>query len=147
MKLPYDFRSWTWVVNGAPVVGFAKGDDVVKVERNTDSYAFEVGADGRMSVFRSADRTGKITFKLAPNSESNTAFGILMDLQEGGAATFVPVRFGAQDQALQDVCTGTIGVLMRPAMIGRGEKPSDQEWTMLVERADFKYGGATIFDL
>lgn len=147
MKLPYDFRSWLWTVNGVPLVGFAAGDDAVTMERNEDSFSHEVGVTGEMSVSRSANRTGKFTFKLAANSASNTYLGSLMALQEGGATSFVAVRVGCQDQALQDVCTGTIGFLLKPAGMTRGAKPGDMEWSIVVERMDFVYGGASIFDL
>lgn len=147
MKTPYDFRSWKWVVNGGVISGFAKGDGVVKVERNSDSYSWDVGADGRLSVYRSADRSAKITFKLAPNSESNTFLGALMDLQEGGFPVFVPIVIGAQDIAQQDVFAGTKGVMLRPPGFERGATPGDQEWSIITERGDFKYGGGTVFDL
>jgi hypothetical protein len=147
MKMPYDFASWTWILNGVTLGGFAKGDDVVTVKRRTDSFSDEVGADGRMTVFRSRDRSGEVTFKFAADSASNTYLGTLCELQEGGPATFVPIRFYAKDQALQDVAIGTVGYIKKPADFGRGEKPSDMEWTLVIERTDHTYGGASIFDL
>ena len=83
----------------------------------------------------------------APNSESNTFLGGLLDFQEGGPRTFIPVRVACKDNNLQDVCTGTIGDLLRPAKMTRGAKPGDQEWKIIVERQDFFYGGGTVFDL
>ena len=147
MKLPYDFRSWIWILNGVPLGGFAAGDDAVMIERNEDSLSHEVGVTGEMSVSRSANRTGKITFKFAANSASNTYLGGLMALQEGGTATWTSVRMQCQDQALQDVATGTVGYIVKPASMTRGAKPGDMEWSLVFERLDMVYGGASVFDL
>lgn len=147
MKMPYDFRSWIWILNGVPLGGFATGDDAVTIERNEDSFSHEVGVTGEMTVSRSANRSGKVTLKLAANSASNTYLGALLALQEGGAATFVPARMICQDQALQDVATGTVGYIMRPATMTRGGKPGDMEWTLVFERLDMVFGGASVFDL
>jgi hypothetical protein len=95
-----------------------------------------------MSVALTANKTGTVTLKLLANASSNTYLGTLMDLEEGGPQTFVPVHFEAKDNSLQDAVATTAGYILRPASIQRGGKASDHEWKMVFERIDFKYGGA-----
>ena len=142
MKMPYDFRSWVHLVNGVVLDGFAPGDDAFEFDRNTDSFSSEVGVQGDMSVAISADRSTTLTIKLLANSSSNTYLGTLCDLQEGGPATFVPVRYAAKDTNLQDIAEGNVGYIMRPSKMTRGGKAGEQEWKLVFARGDFKFGGA-----
>jgi hypothetical protein len=142
MKLPFDFRAWQFLVNGVALGEFAAGDDAFEVDRNEDSFDYAVGVTGEMSAYLNANRSGMVTVKLAANSASNTYLGTLMNLQEGGYKTFVPIVFAAKDQALQDVVDGLKGVIVRPSKMTRGQKPGDQEWKFLLERVDFFFGGA-----
>jgi len=147
MRQPYDFQQWIWVLNGTQVEGFAEGDDCVTVERMEDSITHMMGADGVMSPIVKRGRATKVTFKLAATSRSNTYFQTLSDLQEGGAATFVKLILSAKDANFNDALLATAGYFVKPANMGRGEKPSEEEWVMVFEKCDIKRGGAGTPDL
>jgi hypothetical protein len=137
---PYSFQNTVMLVNGVEITGWADGDDVINISRRTDSASDKVGADGRMMVSISADRSGEITFKLQMTSSSNRYLSSLIALQEAGAAKFVPVTVMFQDTFRQDLATGTIGYLKKPADLTRGSQAGNTEWTCVVERLDMLLG-------
>jgi hypothetical protein len=137
---PYSFLNTVMLVNGVEITGWAEGDDVIKIKRRVDTAIDKVGADGRMMVSISADRSGEIAFKLQMTSSSNRYLYSLIALQEGGAATFVPVTLLFQDTFRQDRATGTVGYLKKPADMTRGTAAGNTEWICVVERLDMLLG-------
>lgn len=136
----YSFQNTVMLVNGVEVTGWSDGDDVIKINRRVDSASDKVGAGGSMMVSISSDKSGEFTFKLQQTSSSNKFLAGLVALQEGGAKTFVPVTCLFQDTYRQDLATGTVGYLKKPADLSRGDKAGDQEWTIVVERLDMLLG-------
>ena len=136
----YSFQNTVMLVNGVEITGWADGDDVIKIARRSDSASDKIGANGDMMVSISADKSGEFTFKLQQTSSSNKFLAGLVALQEGGAKTFVPVTCLFQDTYRQDLATGTVGYLKKPADLSRGDKAGDQEWTIVVERLDMLLG-------
>lgn len=140
----YSFLNTVVIVNGVELTGFADGDDVIDIKRRTDSASDKVGADGAMLISLSADKSGEFTFKLQQTSPSNKFLASLIALQEGGAKTFVPVTVLFQDTYRQDLATGTVGYLKKPADVTRGAQGNTQEWTVVVERLDLLLGDPTL---
>lgn len=136
----YSFQNIVVLVNGVELTGWADGDDVVAVKRRVDSASDKVGADGKMMVSISADKSGEITFKLQQTSSANKYLNDLAHRQEAGVSQFVPVTVLVQDTFRQDLATGTVGYLKKPADVQRGEKGSTQEWAIVVERLDLVFG-------
>lgn len=136
----YSFQNTVMLVNGVEITGWADGDDVIKIARRADSASDKMGANGDMMVSISADKSGEFTFKLQQTSSSNKYLMSLCALQEGGAKTFVPVNCLFQDTYRQDLATGTVGYLKKPADLSRGDKAGTQEWTVVVERLDMLLG-------
>ena len=136
----YSFQNTVMLVNGVEITGWSDGDDVIKINRRVDSASDKVGAGGSMMVSISSDKSGEFTFKLQLTSSSNKFLAGLVALQEGGAKTFVPVTCLFQDTYRQDLATGTVGYLKKPADLSRGDKAGDQEWTIVVERLDMLLG-------
>lgn len=136
----YSFQNTVMLVNGVEITGWAEGDDVIAIARRTDSASDKVGADGSMMVSISADKSGEFAFKLQQTSSSNKYLMSLCALQEGGAKTFVPVNVLFQDTYRNDLATGTIGYIKKPADIARGAQGNNQEWTVVVERLDLLLG-------
>jgi len=140
----YSFPNTVVVINGVELTGWADGDDVIDIKRRVDSASDKVGADGSMMVSISADKSGEFTFKLQQTSPSNKFLSSLIALQEGGAKTFVPVSVLFQDTFRQDMATGTVGYLKKPADVQRGANGNVQEWTVVVERLDLLLGDPSI---
>ena len=137
---PYSFINTVVLVNGVEITGWADGDDAIDMKRRVDSASDKVGAGGSMMVSISADRSGEFTFKLQQTSSSNKYLSDLIALQEGGAATFVPVQVMFQDTFRQDLGTGTVGYLKKHTDMTRGTGGNNQEWTVVVERLDLVCG-------
>lgn len=136
----YSFQNTVVVVNGVEITGWADGDDVIGIKRRVDSASDKVGTGGDMMVSISADKSGEITFKLQQVSSSNKYLNGLLQLQEAAGARFTPVTVLFQDTYRQDMATGTLGYLKKPADLQRGAQGSTQEWTIVVERLDLIYG-------
>lgn len=136
----YSFQNTVMLVNGVEITGWADGDDVINISRRTDSASDKVGADGNMMVSISADKSGEFAFKLQQTSSSNKYLNSLCALQEGGAKTFVPVNVLFQDTYRNDLATGTIGYIKKPADVQRGAQGNNQEWIVVVERLDLLLG-------
>lgn len=136
----YSFLNTVVVVNGAPIVGWADGDDVIQIKRRNDAASDKVGADGRMAVAISADKSGEFTFKLMQTSPSNKILNNLAAAQGNGPTTFVPASVLFQDTYRQDRGSGTVGYVKRPADLQRGAGINDVEWTIVVERMDLLLG-------
>lgn len=69
------------IVNGTPMKGFADGT-FISVERSSDAFSTNVGADGEVSRTHSSDKTGKITLTLQQTSDSNDFLSALSILDE-----------------------------------------------------------------
>lgn len=136
----YSFTDTVMLVNGVEITGWAEGDDVIKVARRTDSATDKVGAAGEMMVSVSADKSGTVAFKLQQTSPSNRYLNSLLQLAENSSKTFIPVNVLFQDTYRQDIATGTVGYIQKPADMTRGQNGNNTEWTLVVERLDFLLG-------
>lgn len=136
----YSFLNTILYVNGVEITGWAEGDDVITISRRADSASDKIGADGNMMVSISANKSGEFSFKLNQTSPSNKYLASLTALQEGGAKTFIPINVLFQDTYRNDLSTGTVGYIKKPADLQRGEKGNVQEWTVVVERLDMLLG-------
>ena len=137
---PYSFQNTVVIVNGVEITGWADGDDVIDIKRRTDSASDKVGADGKMMVSISADKSGEITFKLQQTSSSNKFLMALTALQEAAGTNFVPVTVLFQDTYRNDMAAGTVGYLKKPADMTRGTQAQNTEWVIVVERLDMVCG-------
>ena len=136
----YSFQNTVMLVNGVEITGWDDGDDVIQIERLSDSASHKIGAGGEMMVSLSADKSGTFKFKLQQTSSSNKYLMSLCALQEGGAKTFVPANCLFQDTYRQDLATGTVGYIKRPPALGRGANAGTQEWEIVTERLDLLLG-------
>lgn len=135
----YSFLDTVLLVNGVEITGFdTLADDVITLERNTDSAAHTIGTDGEMTVSISTDRSGRITFRLSQTSDSNAFLSALSAAQDNGV--FVPVAVAFRDTRGKDLVAGTQGYIPRPANMTRGQNATSQEWTIQVERLDMLHG-------
>lgn len=78
------------IYKGVPITGFMD-DTFIEVERNSDSFALLIGADGEGARAASADRSGKITFRLLQTSASNDYLSASLVVDEATNANAGPV--------------------------------------------------------
>lgn len=136
----YSFKNTVMLVSGVAITGFSEGDDVIKISRRSDSATDKVGADGKMMMSLSSDRSGEITFKLQQTSSSNRFLSQQAALQDGGTDTFQAVAVKFQDTYRNDVADGSVGYIKKHAELTRGAAAGDQEWTIVVEDLDMLLG-------
>jgi hypothetical protein len=132
------FNNWHWNLNGVELTHFAEGDDAVTIKYRADRGMDKVGADGRMALAISADKTVEVTIKLQQVSPSNKYLNGLHDLQKAGAQSFVPLNLFAQDTYRQDRGVCTNGYISKYPDIVRGAGINVQEWTFVFERGDLR---------
>lgn len=144
----YSFANGVLLINGVEITGFDEGDDVLRFNRLTDSAVHSIGADGRMMVSVSADRSGEVVFKLQAGSNGNKyLMSLLAAMEAFPGRTFVPVNVLWQDLARRDTAAGSVGYLKRPPEVTRGAKATPQEWSIIVERLDLAFGSDNGFGL
>lgn len=136
----YSFLNMVVLVNGQELIDWPEDDDSIQAKRRVDSASDKIGADGKMLLTISADKSGEFTFKLQQTSPSNAYLGDLLAQMENGADTFVPINVRVQDTYRQDVATGTVGYLKKPADFTRGMNAGTQEWIVVVENMDLVFG-------
>lgn len=136
----YSFLNTVLLINGVEITGFAEGDDVINLERRTDSASDMIGADGKMMVSLSSDYSGEVTIKLQQTSSSNKYLTKLLHLQEGARTSFKPLQIFFQDTYRQDIGSGTLGYIKKPANMTRGATGQTVEWSFVVERLDLLCG-------
>ena len=111
-----------------------------EITRRNDAATDKIGADGKMAVAISADKSGEITFKLMQTSSGNKVLNAIAARQEGGPATFAPVQVQFQDTYRQDIGAGTAGYIKKRPEVTRGAGINTQEWVIVVERLDLLLG-------
>lgn len=136
----YSFLNTVFLVNGVELSGFSDGDDVINMERRTDSASDMIGADGNMMVSLSADYSGEVTIKLQQTSPSNKFLTGLLNRQEGRGVNFKPVQLFFQDTYRRDIGSGSLGYIKKPANMVRGANGQTVEWSFVVERLDLLCG-------
>lgn len=133
------FQSITNLVNGTPITDFDDSDDAFKVEQLEDGIMYKVGADGRLVAMRSANRSGKFTYKLMQNSPSAAFLQNLYNRQMT-PGFFTPTYVAMYDAERDDKAEGSIGCIIKPAPIIRGAGINSSEWEIVVERVDMALG-------
>ncbi len=130
----FSFLNVVMLVQGQELSGWPDGDDVIMCERIEDSASHFIGVDGRMTVNISADRSGRITFKLLQNSESNALLTGLITSQENGV--FVPVFVQIMNTEGSELISGTQAYITKPSNIQFGQNITPVEWVIVTERLD-----------
>lgn len=136
----FSFLNTIMLVNGVEISGYDEGDDVISLARLNDSAAHKIGTDGEMTISLSADRSGRVDFRLMQTADSNAFLSGLITVQENGL--FVPVFVQFKDVRGNDFGSGTQGYIPRPADMVRGTNANAQSWGIIVERLDLIHGGS-----
>ncbi len=136
----YSFLNISVLVNGRQLTNWPEDDDFIQAKRRVDSATDKIGADGKMMMSISADKSGEFTFRLQQTSPENQYLMGLLAQMENGADTFVPIDVRVQDTFRQDVAAGSVGYVKKPADFVRGMNAGKQEWVIVVENMDMTFG-------
>lgn len=125
------------------VSGYSDADDAIMIERREPSTTDKVGVDGKMAVFQSMNKSGKITIKVFQTSPTNKYLNQVVQLAEGGPATFAPIAVSFVDTYRNDRLVGLFGYVMKPASAPRGKDVKEQTWEIVVENLQVLFGDPT----
>jgi hypothetical protein len=142
----YGFSDTVVVISAPPVVpahevtGYADGDDAIMITRREDAITDKVGADGRMAIARSANKSGEITLKLMQTSPTNHVLVEIHTLQQQKGGQFIPIQVLFQDTNRQDRAAAVAGYIKKLPEIQRGAGVNTQEWVIVCESLDVRLG-------
>lgn len=115
------------VLFGQPITGFADGT-MIEVERNSDSFTLQTGADGESARTANADKTGTIKITLMQTSKSNDILSAQLALDEAtnlGTGTAMCRDLGGTTQVSSPECW-----VRKPANPGFAKENGNREWTI-----------------
>lgn len=123
----YSPEEYSVVVGGFRMSGFADGT-FVSVAADEQRYNKHVGADGKVSRARTANRAGSITITLAQTSPSNDILSAFMLADETADAGVVPIFIkDAKGTTLHFAASAWV---QRVPNDDRGKTISDTVWVL-----------------
>lgn len=127
----YSFKNVSFYVNGRSITDFHEGDDVITASRREDAASDVVGADGKMGVAIHSDQSGTFVFRLKQTSSDAGFLYSLVNASQAGNFTAITAQI--KDPRRSDLAIGTLGYILKPADMVRGQGINLQEWTIVVE--------------
>lgn len=115
------------IFKGVPITGFMD-DSFLDVERNADSFALLVGADGEVARAAQADKSGKITFRLLQTSASNDFLSAALVVDEATNANQGPVM--VKDGSGRSVGASSEAWIVKPAKKVYAKGIEGREWVI-----------------
>lgn len=115
------------IIGGVPLRGYADGT-FISIERTSDAFTTNVGADGEVSRTHSADKTGKITITLQQTSDSNDFLSALVNADEISLLGQVPVLL--KDTNGRTLAESPFAWVDKVANSEFGNELSDREWVI-----------------
>lgn len=136
----FDPKAIALNVLGNVITGFMDGT-FIEVERDEDTWALHVGADGEAARARNRNAAGKITFTLMQTSPSNDALSALATLDEQTGTAVGPAY--VRDLLGTTLLGGDSAYVLKPAKVSYGAAAIEgRQWTVIVPKLDGVVGGA-----
>jgi len=103
-------------------------DDFVSIERNSDSFSLQVGADGESTRSKSNDRSARITVTLMQSSSANAALATLLAADENapGGASVLPLQI--KDSSGFSLHAAEKAWIVKPPVSAYGKESGTREW-------------------
>lgn len=124
-------------INGSVLSGFADGTFVL-CEREVDSFVKHVGADGKVTRSKSANKSGMITLTLTGSSASNDVLSALSAKDEIDGSGVAPAI--VKDNSGRTVCAGK-GWIRKPPGAEFATEIGDREWIFDIDNLTMFIGG------
>ena len=136
----YDPTQILSIVHGRPIVGYAPGT-FVEVERNEDTFALLVGADGETARARTRNRSVRFRFTLMATSPSNDWLSERAEYDERTGQGIGPTE--VTDNLGHTRVHAAYTWVVKPATVSFGMEVGTREWEIEGADADMKVGGGT----
>jgi len=136
----YDPKQIALVLGGVLVTGYGE-NSIVSHARNSDSFTKRIGADGKVTRTRSADRSGRITITLQQSSTTNLVLSALLKADELGEGGTVPYLM-KDNNGTTVFSSGTAWITRLPDD-ERANEAGDIEWTIDVSEMEAVIGDIT----
>lgn len=125
------------IVDGQRITGFGEGD-AIQIERDSDDWVDEVGADGEVIRGRTYDRRGKITIMVQYGAEANEQLATILSGDQRDGSGVVPV-FVTDLSGTTEASSGSCWI-MKPPKITMGQNASSHEWVLRAANLFMKHG-------
>lgn len=123
---------------GIPISGYADGT-FVKVERDGETFAKYVGADGTIARSRTRNNGGKVTFTLAATSPCNDLLSAQAALDEAFGTGMGSCR--GEDLAGTTTFMAMEAWIQKPPAIEFGKEIGTREWVIDCASLQWLVGG------
>lgn len=126
----FSFKEVVVMIDQNLVEGYFEGDDVVMVDRNSDTANAMIGADGNSIVSVSADDTALVTLKLQPGSAANQYLENKHKRQRSGSIR--PFSVSVLDTTNGEGGSGPEAVITKRPQRSFGTNATVREWVLFV---------------
>jgi len=126
MSQTYDPTKVMTIVDGFVLSGFVESE-MITVSRMSDKRSTVVGAQGNVTVNKSADDRAEVTIKLKHTSPSNYKLDQLYNSDETFSFAALDMNFAGDVGG-----SGAEAVVTSRPDFKRGNEASDNEWTIVV---------------
>lgn len=137
----YDPKLITVVFGGIVLSGYADGE-LVKVERDEDTFSKSVGAHGDTTRVRNRNRNGMITVRLQAESDTNDKLSAIHAADELTGTGTRPVQ--VKNLNGTTVHSAQTAWLRKPPESGFAKEASVREWVIDCYNLNMFVGGAII---
>ena len=139
----YDPKRQTVSFKGVQLRGFQDGT-FIEVERNTDTFTVEAGADGEPVRVRSHDKTGMVTVTLQGASPSNDLLSAFALAGEQGTTVNGDVGvLQVRDMNGTTVCIAAEAWIKKPPNFTAATEHTPRVWVFECGKLEMNIGGAT----
>lgn len=135
----YDFNAVACIVGTSAITGFADGDDVIKVEPQTEMFKTTIGANGEATRSKSNNFSAKVTLKLLKTSLANDLMNQYYQSDRLSNSGIFP--FLLKDSNGTELHSAEQMWIEKAPSTGHGENPSVNEWVLATHFLLSNYGG------
>jgi hypothetical protein len=125
---------------GVPITGYAPGT-FITAERNEDSFALSVGADGDACRTRTNNLSGRITFTLLQSSASNILLSAIANTDERSPAGDGILPSTVKDNSGTTLLTAENSWIVKPANVEYSNETTNREWVVETNELNMLVGG------
>lgn len=134
----FDPGKFIITIAGLPINGFADGT-YINIERETDTFSKEIGADGVVSRVAMNDKSALLTITLSQTSPSNDALSILHNADELTGQGVVPIA--VKDITGRSTYISGSGWIKKPAGFEGSKELTTREWVIDMAETIWFTGG------